>query len=278
MWLLLASWLIAIYGHRLLQPFIYEWDIKEIFLLLYLFFDTVYRPLAEAHYASQSVFLALWSVGLSVCMFLWVVSQRGWSARVTSFLPLGLLAIAPIVVPGMYGTDNALDTYKTPPGYEVIWLTKPKSDLASAIRKAQSGLQVEFDVIGVCEPKLLGWSQDNQLYYFTSDWRTDTPAWGPRCWRNQGDLWVYDPVKGDEPQRIQRLSYGLASASGQVGNPGRQEEEERRATVPNFVSAADWPGHLAEEAISPNGNMRAAVILDLSSIVYEVIVMRRADP
>ena len=271
MWVLFVLLLAGIYGPWLLQPYASPIGLTPSYSIAQALVRMSYQPLSIALYSSQYSFLVLWCVGLSVCALLWSVSQRGWGARAISCLPLGLLVIAPLVVSQKYGSYNTLEYFEAPSGYEVNWITQPESDLAGAIKRAQYRLNSGGCVISLCDYELLGWSQDNKLYYFKSDWLSD-------CSNIEGDLWMYDPVMGDKPQRIQRLPDGIAALSAGVRGQRHQDEEERSAMVPNFVAIDGWPGQLVEEAIPPNGAMRVAAILDWSSFVYEVIVVQRADP
>ena len=294
MWVLFVPLLAGIYGPWLLQPFVSPWglvvDNMELRLLLYL----LYRPPSEALYSSQTSFLVIWVVGLSACTLLWIVSQRGRIARAISCFPLGILVIAPLAVPLKYGSYNTLESFEPPQGYEVNWLTQPKSILAGAVRRAQFRLTIGGCVVDFCEPRLLGWSQDNQLYYFIADRHS-------YCSRDEGELWVYDPATGDEPRQIQWLPDGFESRSEVFRSPRSAEEEKQMAKDPNFVamgpswpllflypwerkdqysnfpSIAEWPGQLMDEAVAPNGAMRAVVILDWDSYDSDVIVMQRAD-
>ncbi len=294
MWVLFVLLLAGIYGPWLLQPFVSPWglvvDFMELRLLLYL----LYRPPSEAFYLSQTSFLVLWCVGLSACTLLWKVSQRGWIARGISFFPLGILVIAPFIVPLKYGSYNTLETFEAPQGYEVNWLTQLGSVLAGAVRRAQFRLTIGGCAVDFCEPRLLGWSQDNQLYYFIADRHS-------YCNRDEGELWVYDPATGDEPRQIQRLPDGFESRPEIFRSPRNAKEEKQMAKDPNFVdmglswpllflspwerkdkhsnfgSIVDWPGQLTDEAVAPNGVMRAVVILDWDSYDSDVIILRRAD-
>ena len=226
-------------------------------------------PPALVYYSGQVSFLVLWGIGLSVCTWLWVVSQRGWLARAISFVPLGMLASAPFAVPAIYGSYNALETFEPPPGYDVIWLTQPESSLAGTIRRAQAEIE---DLYGSCEFRLLGWSEDNKLYYNKGNGH-------PNCIYGDGNaLWLYDPVTGKQAERIKRLPDGFTSSSTILKGPRHPEEAELKAKYPNFVEISAWAGRLVEESTSPDGTMKAAVIQDWSPLHYEVIIIQPADP
>lgn len=270
MWILFFSLLFSIYGDWLLHrtmspPFSWLMNLLGTFLGPILFILFLFPTLAL--YAGQTSFLVLWCVGLSACTLLWIVSQRGWIGRAISFVPLGLLVIAPFAVPAMYGSYNTLETFEAPPGYAVHWLTRPESSLAGAIRRAQ--YKLEIDSLEYC---LLGWSDDNKLYYSKRDGQ-------PNCIYGDGNaLWLYEPVTGTKPERIKRLTDGFVSSSTVLKGPRHPEEAELRAKNPNFVEISSWAGRLVEESTSPDGTMKAAVIQDWSHRHYEVIVMKRADP
>ena len=275
------------------------------------FFPRSHYPMCDFQWATKSLecltslclkryiranirFWFLWCVGLSSHCF-GVFLNEDWGARAISCLPLGILVIAPFVVFTLkYGSYNTLETFEAPQGYEVNWLTQPKSILAGAVRRAQFRLTIGGCVVDFCEPRLLGWSQDNQLYYFIADRHS-------YCSRDEGELWVYDPATGDEPRQIQRLPDGFESRSEVFGSPRSAEEEKQMAKDPNFVamgptwpllflypweridqdsnfaSLAEWQGQLTDEAVAPNGTMRAVVILDWDSYDSDVIILRRAD-
>ena len=145
--------------------------------------------------------------------------------------------IAPLAVPLKYGSYNTLESFEAPQGYEVNWLTQPKSILAGAVRRAQFRLIMGGCVVDFCEPRLLGWSQDNQLYYFIADRHS-------YCRRDEGEFWMYDPAAGDEPRRVQRLPDGFESRAGAFSTFGPRSagEEKQRAKDPNFVAMGpSWP-------------------------------------
>ena len=227
---------------------------------------------AAVFYAGQTAFFVLWCVGLVLCVFLWVVSQRGWIARAISFVPLVLLVIAPFAIPAIYGTYSSLEIFEPPPGYEVNWLTRPESSLAGAIRRAQHGIEDLYQ--GSCEYRLLGWSGDNKLYYSKGDGY-------PNCIYGDGNiLWLYDPVSGNAPERIRRLPDGFTSSATVLRGPRHPDEAKMKAEAedPSSVGIIAWPDRLVEESTSPDGTMKAAVIQDFSAYLYEVVVMRRAAP
>ena len=121
-----------------------------------------------------------------------------------------MLASAPFAVPVIYGSYNALETFEPPPGYDVIWLTQPESSLAGTIRRAQAEIE---DLYGSCEFRLLGWSEDNKLYYHKGNGH-------PNCIYGDGNaLWLYDPVTGKQAERIKRLPDGFTSSSTILKGP-----------------------------------------------------------
>jgi len=272
MWVLFVTLLMGIYGDWILYGLGWLHPLWRtplvggvVGLLLYI----VTMIPATVFYAGQTPFFVLWCVGLALCVLLWVISQRGWIARAISFVPLVLLVIAPLTIPAIYGTYNSLETFEPPSGYEVNWLTRPESSLAGAIRRAQSKIEELNDS---CEYRLLGWSGDNKLYYSKGDG-------APNCIYEDGNtLWLYDPVTGTEPERIKRLPDGFTSSSTVLRGPRHPDEAEVKAKNPNFFHFGAWPGRLVEESTSPDGTMKAVVIQDFSAYLYEVIVMRRADP
>ena len=169
MWVLFVFLLAGIYGPWLLQPFVSPWGLVVDHMELRILLSLLYQPPSGAIYSSQTWFLGIWVVGLSACALLWRVSPRRRIARAISCFPLGILVIAPLAVPLKYGSYNTLESFEAPQGYEVNWLTQPESFLAGAVRRAQLRLIMGGCVVDFCEPRLLGWSQDNQLYYFIAD-------------------------------------------------------------------------------------------------------------
>lgn len=272
MWVLFVNLLMGLYGDWVLYGLGWLWPLWRTPIVgavvgIPLYMVTMFP--AAVFYAGQTPFFVLWSVGLALCVFLWIVSQRGWIARAISSVPLALLVIAPFTVPAIYGTYSSLETFEPPPGYEVNWLTRPESSLAGAIRRAQFEIE---DLYVSCEYRLLGWSGDNKLYYSRGDG-------APNCIYGDGNpLWLYDPVSGNEPERIKRLPDGFTSSSTVLRGPRHPDEAEMKANNPNFGEIIAWPDRLVEESTSPDGTMTAAVIQDFSAYHYEVIVMRRADP
>ncbi|MCY4413041.1 MAG: hypothetical protein OXC27_21490 [Caldilineaceae bacterium] len=272
MWVLFVALLLGLYGNWLLYDLgwlrpLWRTPIVGGVVGLPLYIFTIIP--ASVFYAGQTPFLVLWCVGLALSVLLWIISQRGWIARAVSFVPLVLLVIAPYAIQEIYGTYSSLETFESPPGYEVNWLTRPESSLAGAIRR---GLSEMDDIRGSCEYRLLGWSGDNKFYY--------SRGYGyPNCIYGDGKiLWLYDPVSGNAPERIKRLPDGFTSSATVLRGPRHPDEAEMKAENPNFVEISAWKNRLVEESTSPDGTMRAAVIQDFSAYLYEVIVMRRADP
>ena len=272
MWVLFVALLLGLYGNWLLYDLgwlrpLWRTPIVGGVVGLPLYIFTIIP--ASVFYAGQTPFLVFWCVGLALSVLLWIISQRGWIARAVSFVPLVLLVIAPFAIQEIYGTYNSLETFEPPSGYEVNWLTQPESSLAGAIRR---GLSEMDDIRGSCEYRLLGWSGDNKLYY--------SRGYGyPNCIYGDGKiLWLYDPVSGNAPERIKRLPDGFTSSATVLRGPRHPDEEEMKAKIPNFVEFDSWKNRLVEESTSPDGSMKAAVIQDFSAYLYEVVVMRRADP
>ena len=272
MWVLFVALLLGLYGNWLLYDLgwlrpLWRTPIVGGVVGLPLYIFTIVP--ASVFYAGQTPFLVLWCVGLALSVLLWIISQRGWIARAVSFVPLVLLVIAPFAIPAIYGTYSSLEIFEPPPGYEVNWLTRPESSLAGAIRR---GLSEMDDIRGSCEYRLLGWSGDNKLYYSKGDGY-------PNCIYGDGNiLWLYDPVSGNAPGRIKRLPDGFTSSATVLRGPRHPDEAEMKAENPNFVEFSAWKNRLVEESTSPDGTMKAAVIQDFSAYLYEVIVLRRADP
>ncbi len=272
MWVLFVALLLGLYGNWLLYDLgwlrpLWRTPIVGGVVGLPLYIFTIIP--ASVFYAGQIPFLVLWCVGLALSVLLWIISQRGWIARAVSFIPLVLLVIAPYAIQEIYGTYSSLETFESPPGYEVNWLTRPESSLAGAIRR---GLSEMDDIRGSCEYRLLGWSGDNKVYYSKGDGY-------PNCIYGDGNiLWLYDPVSGNAPERIKRLPDGFTSSATVLRGPRHPDEAKMKAENPNFVEFDSWKNRLVEESTSPDGSMKAAVIQDLSAYLYEVVVMRRADP
>ena len=273
MWVLFVTLLMGLYGDWILYGLgwlgpLWRTPIVGGMVGLPLYIVTMIP--AAVFYAGQTPFYVLWCVGLVLCVFLWIVSQRGWIARAISFVPLVLLVIAPFAIPAIYGTYSSLDIFEPPPGYEVNWLTRPESSLAGAIRRAQHEIEDLYQ--GSCEYRLLGWSGDNKLYYSKGDGY-------PNCIYGDGNiLWLYDPVSGNAPERIRRLPDGFTSSSTVSRGPRHPDEAEMKAKNPRFIEFSAWPDRLVEESTSPDGTMKAVVIQDFSAYLYEVVVMRRGAP
>ncbi len=259
MWILFLPLLLGVYGDWVLQNFVEtmpEWLERTLSIMGPLLAILFLIPTLVV-YAGQVSFLVFWGVGLVLCIVLWVFAQRGRVARAISFLPLALIAVAPLAVPAMYGRYDAMEVFQAPPGYEVDWLTKPQSLLEGAIRRAQYELD---DFHGRCQYRLLGWSGEGVLYYYTENepWET--------C--NGGDYWMYDAAGGGGPQRIDGPPVDFASSTEVSSGPEHPSGD---------TSIVAWRGRLVEESVSPDGDMRAAVIQDWSPLHYEVVVLRYTE-
>ena len=194
MWVLFLPLLLGVYGDWVLQNYVAtmpEW-LERILSLLGPLLAVLFLIPKLVFFAGQTSFLILWGVGLVLCTLLWVFAQRGRVARTVSIVPLALIAVAPLAVPAMYGRYDALEVYEAPQGYEVDWLTQPQSFLEGAIRRAQYRLD---DFHGRCQYRLLGWSGENVLYYYTEN--------APWASCNGGDYWTYDAAGGGGPRRIE---------------------------------------------------------------------------
>ncbi len=272
MWVLFVALLLGLYGNWLLYDLgwlrpLWRTPIVGGVVGLPLYVFTIIP--ASVFYTGQTPFLVLWCVGLALSVFLWIISQRGWIARAVSSVPLVLLVIAPYAIQEIYGTYSSLETFESPPGYEVNWLTRPESSLAGAIRR---GLSEMDDIRGSCEYRLLGWSRDNKLYYSKGEGY-------PNCIYGDGNtLWLYDPVSGNAPERIKRLPDGFTSSATVLRGPRHPDEAKMKAKNPNFVEFDSWKNRLVEESTSPDGTMKAIVIQDFSAYLYEVVVVRRGEP
>ena len=272
MWVLFVALLLGLYGNWLLYDLgwlrpLWRTPIVGGVVGLPLYVFTIIP--ASVFYTGQTPFLVLWCVGLALSVFLWIISQRGWIARAVSSVPLVLLVIAPYAIQEIYGTYSSLETFESPTGYEVNWLTQPESSLAGAIRR---GLSEMDDIRGSCEYRLLGWSRDNKLYYSKGEGY-------PNCIYGDGNtLWLYDPVSGNAPERIKRLPDGFTSSATVLRGPRHPDEAKMKAKNPNFVEFDSWKNRLVEESTSPDGTMKAIVIQDFSAYLYEVVVVRRGEP
>ena len=260
MWVLFLPMLLGIYGDWVLQNFVEtmpEW-LERILSLLGPLLAVLFLIPSLVFFAGQTSFLVSWGVGLVLCTLLWVFVQRGRVARAVSIVPLALIAVAPLAVPAMYGRYDALEVYEAPPGYEVDWLTQPQSFLEGAIRRAQYELD---DFHGRCQYRLLGWSGEDELYFFTEN--------APWASCNGGDYWTYDAAGDGGLRRIE-------------GPPGDFESSTEVTPGPEHpsgdTSITGWRGRLVEESVSPDGTMKAAVIQDWSPLHFEVVVLRRVDP
>jgi len=259
MWILFLPLLLGVYGDWILQNFVAtmpEWVERTLTIMGPLMAILFLIPTLVV-FSGQVSFLVFWGVGLVLCILLWVFAQRGRVARAISFVPLALIAVAPLAVPAMYGRYETLEVYQAPPGYEVDWLTQPQSLLEGAIRRAQFELD---DFHGRCKYRLLGWSAEGVLYYFT-----ENEPW-EAC--NGGDYWLYDAAGGGGPQRIDGPPGDFASSTEVSPGPEHPSGD---------TSIVAWRGRLVEESISPDGDMRAAVIQDRSPLHYEVVVLRYTE-
>ncbi len=260
MWVLFLPLILGVYGDWVLQNYVETMPLwlERILSILGPLLAILFLIPKLVFFAGQSSFLVFWGVGLALCILLWVFAQRGRVARAVSSVPLALIAVAPLAVPAMYGRYEALEVYEAPPGYEAVWLSQPQSSLEGAIRRAQYELD---DFHGRCQYRLLGWSGENVLYYFTEH--------APWAACNGGDFWKYDAAGGGRPQRIE-------------GPPGDFEASTEVSAGPKHpsgdTSIVGWRGRLVEESVSPDGRMRAAVIQDWSPFHFEVVVLRRSDP
>ncbi len=259
MWVLFLPLVLGVYGDWFLNnvvetmPLWLERSLSLLGPLLAVFFLIP----TLVFFAGQTSFLVFWGVGLVLCILLWVFAQRGRVARAVSFVPLALIAVAPLAVPAMYGRYDALEVYEAPPAYGTEWLTQPQSFLEGAIRRAQYELD---DFHGRCQYRLLGWSGENELYYFTED-----QPWGS-C--NGGDYWMYDAAGGGRPQRIEGPPGDFVASTAVSPGPAHPSGD---------TSIVGWRGRLVEESVSPDGRMRAAVIQDWSPFHFEVVVLRRTE-
>ena len=191
-------------------------------------------------------FVVLWAFGLIVCTLFWVAGRRARIARIASGAIAVALLAAPFAVPSMYGpyTLRSVDVVQ---GYELNLLTQPQGYFASAFKSAQR----EHDIVG-CKVRLHGWSGENQLYY------------GSDC---RNDLWRYDPLSRNGPQRIELLPTDFAPSTGISATQVRTHGGDSL-----------WVTRIVEESLSPDGMFRAAVIQDSFYGPFDVIVMKPADP
>ena len=241
-WTFLALLLLSVYGKWLfdatpetLRP---AWWIFGPFLLLTDFLNPVFF---------DRVWFFLFCIcGLTMCVLFWVTGRGRWIVRAVSASFLGLVIAAPVAVMFMYG-PYTLRSVRVAQEYELNWLTQPEGKFASAFKSAQR----EHDVYG-CRYHLHGWGRDNQLYF------------GTDC---RKDLWLYDPLAGQKPQRIPHSNVDLGSLSavtsglnGQIGAGGL------------------WVTYSIKESMSPDGKFRAAVIQDSFYGPYDVLVLNRAAP
>lgn len=259
MWVLFLPLLLGAYGDWVLHNYVETMPLwLERFLsLLGPLLAVFYLIPTLVFFAGQTSFLVFWGVGLVLCTLLWVFAQRGRVARAVSSVPLALIALAPLAVPAMYGRYDALEVYEAPPGYELDWLTQPQSFLDGAIRRAQYELD---DFHGRCQYRLLGWSGENELYYFTEN--------APWASCNGGDYWMYDAAGGGRSQSIEGPPDDFESSTGVSPGPEHPSGD---------TSITGWRGRLVEESVSPDGTMRAAVIQDWSPLHFEVVVLRRTE-
>ena len=122
-------------------------------------------------FASPSHFILLWigSVLLSLIMLIWkraVLSARLLFAGMTA-----LLLVGPLFLPAVHGYYRP---YAEPaPGYVMHWITQPKNSFESAFKNAQRATEHYG-----CTYTLLGWGDDN-LLYFGSDCDQTTWQYGP---------------------------------------------------------------------------------------------------
>ncbi len=187
-------------------------------------------------------FFALCAVGLIVCSLLWTAERPG---RITCIVSAAIL-VAPFAVTQMYG-PYTLRSVDVVPGYQLDWLTQPQGYFASTFKSAQC----EHDISG-CRYRLHGWSGANQLYY-----RSD-------C---RNDLWRYDPLSLNRPQRIDLLPAGFAPSTGIFAMQVRAHGGDTL-----------WVTRIVEESVSPDGVFRAVVIQDSFYGPFDVIVVQPAEP
>ncbi len=191
-------------------------------------------------------FFAFCAVGLIVCSLFWTAERRGTIARIVSAAILGAILVAPFAVIQMYG-PYTLRSVGVAQGYELQLLTQPQGYFSSAFKSAPRA----HDIDG-CKVRMHGWSIDNQLYY------------GSDC---RNDLWRYDPLSRNGPQRIELLPTDFAPSTGISATQVRTHGGDSL-----------WVTRIVEESLSPDGMFRAAVIQDSFYGPFDVIVMKPADP
>ena len=242
-WTFLALLLLSVYGRWLIdatpEPLRPAWWIFGPFILL----TDILNPV----FFDRMWFFLFCICGLSMCVLFWDTGRGGWRLRAVSATFLGLIIAAPFAVMFMYG-PYSLRSVSVAPGYELNWLTQPKGNFASAFKSAQR----EHDVYG-CRYLLHGWGRDNRLYY------------GSYC---GSSLWLYDPQTGEKPPRIQHLPVdsGTLAPVPPTGHTRLNGEGGLRVS------------RVVEEAMSPDGRFKAAVIQDSFYGPYDVLVMQRAAP
>ena len=241
-WFLLFLLLLSVYGRWLiaetpeqLRPI---WTVLGPLVLLTDFLNPAF--------SGRFLFFLLCTVGLIACGLFWNAARRARKGQVIPLAILGALLVAPFAVTQMYApyTLRSVDVVQ---GYELDWLTQPQGYFASAFKSAQRA----HDING-CKYRLHGWSGDNRLYY------------GSEC---GNDLWLYNPLSSDGPQRIDLLPTGFAAATEISARLARARGEDTL-----------WVTRIVEDSTSADGMFSAAVIQDSFYGPFDVIVMRRADP
>lgn len=160
----------------------------------------------------------------------------------------GLLITVPFAVMRIYEPFTLSVQEKN--GYEMNWLTQPKNQLASSLKTAQNA----FDITG-CRHALHGWSADNKLYY------------GSNC---QNDLWLYDPLTSQEPQRISELPDDFESET-KIVQWDKPTGPRPPKGIRNFTITF-------EKSTSPDNRMEAAIIQEQFYGPLDVIVMHHLVP
>lgn len=229
--LLLSAFLVcSVYGPALVEQLPPVPALALSALLAPLRIPMLFSPL----FAGIGWFSALFALALLLAAGAIWLAKPAPALRLTLLGAILLLAAAPFLLPRLY--EPYIHYVETGEGVELHWPTQPTGPFASAFKSAQR-VHEKFG----CTYHLLGWSEDEALYY--------TSTCG-----NQ--LWQFEPAQGGRARPIVAAPPELqASFVQDAGN-----------TLTYVPQPAGFQPHVYnhvltyDSAISPSGKWQAAAI------------------
>jgi hypothetical protein len=182
-----------------------------------------------------------------------VVGQK-FSVLLRACLVIGAAAALafPPLLPTIY--DDFYLYAQPSPGYEMQWVTRPSSKMQSALKSALR----DHETSG-CVYTLYGWDAENSLYY------------GSTC---QVGFRRYDPQQDTGPKLVWSVpqSVGDVSSVETVARSAGGEDDYAPKPPAGLDKASQYPVHVCENSVSPDGQWEAVVISDFYG-PYDLVVL-----